>query len=110
MIPEVQQRDDLKRNNYNNVGAKLNINPATICSVWEYMGKTEEVNFEMGLEGRIEVYRAEKGKEILSRGENRDQGIEVRKDLCQCDQNILKAQKKVAKRLNFSAALRLGRI
>lgn len=44
----------MKRNNYNNVDAKLNINPAAIGSVWEYLGKTEEVNFEIGLEGRIE--------------------------------------------------------
>lgn len=45
---------DLKINNYNNVVAKLNINPAAIGSVWDYLGKIEEVNFEMVLEGRIE--------------------------------------------------------
>lgn len=63
----------MKRNNYNNVGAKLNINPAAIGSVWDYLGKIEEVNFEMVLEGRIE--------EVKGRGRGKGvKGMEIRKD------------------------------
>lgn len=77
----------MKRNNYNNVGAKLNKHTrkthmqqqlVLFGSIWE---KIEQANFEMGLEGRVEVYEAEKGKEILGRGQNRGKGIEVGKDI-----------------------------
>lgn len=43
--------------------------------------ETEEVNFEMILEGRVEVDEVEKGKSILVLGKNRVKGIEVRKDI-----------------------------
>ena len=50
-----------------------------------------------------------KGKEILGRRKNRVKGIEVRKDIVQCEQSTPTTGGKIEERLTIYAALELGR-